>query len=93
MHGPRRLPAFRLDGPNLCRPPNRDFVMCSPIGRTAAAHWVCASCGSGRFPGSPEDVFDEAFAHHPSTLIKLVRYPGREESADRQGVGAQGPAS
>ena len=32
--------------------------------------------------------FDEAFAHHPSTLIKLVRYPGREESADRQGVGA-----
>ena len=36
--------------------------------------------------GAPADAFDEAFATHPFTLLKIVRYPG---SADRgQGVGA-----
>jgi isopenicillin N synthase-like dioxygenase len=32
------------------------------------------------------DVFDGAFGDRPSTLIKLIRYPGREERG--QGVGA-----
>lgn len=36
--------------------------------------------------GAPHDVFDAAFADRPSTLMKLVRYPGREETGrDRQG--------
>ncbi len=41
--------------------------------------------------GQPEDVFDAAFADRPSTLLKIVRYPGRpadDEAASRQGVGA-----
>jgi isopenicillin N synthase-like dioxygenase len=38
--------------------------------------------------GSPSNVFDAAFEERPSTLIKLVRYPGRRSEGDRQGVGA-----
>jgi isopenicillin N synthase-like dioxygenase len=36
--------------------------------------------------GSSAHVFDDTFGDRPSTLIKLVRYPGREERG--QGVGA-----
>jgi isopenicillin N synthase-like dioxygenase len=38
--------------------------------------------------GAAADIFDAAFAENPSVLIKLVRYPGRDESRTRQGVGA-----
>lgn len=38
--------------------------------------------------GSPADVFDDAFAERPFTLIKIVRYPGRSDEAAQQGVGA-----
>lgn len=38
--------------------------------------------------GSAPDVFDDAFAHDPSTLIKIIRYPGRAEPEPQQGVGA-----
>lgn len=38
--------------------------------------------------GSPADVFDDAFAERPFTLIKIVRYPGRTDEAAQQGVGA-----
>ncbi|MGO4783955.1 isopenicillin N synthase family dioxygenase [Cryobacterium sp. W22_MBD10_FK3] len=38
--------------------------------------------------GADEHVFDEAFAHKPSTLIKIVRYPGKSDPTPRQGVGA-----
>ncbi|TQL40390.1 isopenicillin N synthase-like dioxygenase [Homoserinimonas aerilata] len=38
--------------------------------------------------GASPDVFDDAFAHNPSTLIKIVRYPGRDEPEPQQGVGA-----
>lgn len=33
-------------------------------------HWAAAL-------GSPDDVFDAAFADAPATLIKIIRYPGR----------------
>ncbi len=36
--------------------------------------------------GASEDVFDEAFAERPFSAIKIVRYPGSDES--QQGVGA-----
>ncbi|AYJ50448.1 isopenicillin N synthase family dioxygenase [Rhodococcus sp. P1Y] len=36
--------------------------------------------------GASEDVFDQAFAHYPATLMKVVRYPGSAENP--QGVGA-----
>lgn len=35
----------------------------------------------------PEDVFAPLFADHPRQLLKLIRYPGRAEGEDRQGVG------
>lgn len=38
--------------------------------------------------GADEHVFDEAFAVKPSTLIKIVRYPGKSDPTPRQGVGA-----
>jgi isopenicillin N synthase-like dioxygenase len=42
-------------------------------------HWAASL-------GSPEDVFDAAFADTPATLIKIVRYPAQADSP--QGVGA-----
>ena len=41
--------------------------------------------------GAPEDVFDAAFADHPFSLIKIVRYPGTTDPhapEPAQGVGA-----
>lgn len=42
--------------------------------------------------GQSADVFDEAFADRPSTLLKIVRYPSRPQESnspvDRQGVGS-----
>lgn len=38
--------------------------------------------------GADEHVFDEAFATAPSTLIKIVRYPGKSDPEPKQGVGA-----
>jgi isopenicillin N synthase-like dioxygenase len=37
--------------------------------------------------GAPEDAFDAAFAKHPFSAIKIVRYPGRAGESE-QGVGA-----
>jgi isopenicillin N synthase-like dioxygenase len=49
------------------------------VGRTLLRHWATSL-------GSPADVFDEAFADTPATLIKIVRYPAQADSP--QGVGA-----
>ncbi|MCU1551641.1 MAG: oxidoreductase, partial [Glaciihabitans sp.] len=38
--------------------------------------------------GAPENVFDAAFADHPFSLIKIVRYPGESDPTPKQGVGA-----
>ncbi len=38
--------------------------------------------------GAPADAFEPAFGEHPSTLIKVVRYPGKDEPTPQQGVGA-----
>ena len=43
--------------------------------------------------GQPEDVFDAAFADRPSTLLKIVRYPGRAESSDGADAAGQGVGS
>jgi Isopenicillin N synthase and related dioxygenases len=37
--------------------------------------------------GQPEDAFDAILSDSPNQLIKLIRYPGRPEGEDRQGVG------
>ena len=38
--------------------------------------------------GSPENVFDEAFADRPFPMTKIVRYPGESDPDPKQGVGA-----
>lgn len=83
-------PAYlRLEGPNLWpeRLPELREVFtdwadrCSTVGRELMAAWAVGL-------GAPPDVFDEAFAQRPSTLIKLIKYPGRAVDGARQGVGA-----
>jgi isopenicillin N synthase-like dioxygenase len=81
-------PAYmRLEGPNLwpeAHPALREVVAdwerrCGEVARRLLRSWALAL-------GSPADTFDPAFGDRPSTLVKLIRYPGR---ADRgQGVGA-----
>lgn len=83
-------PAFlRLDGPNLwpdALPRFREVMLdwqrrCGDLGLRLMREWAVSL-------GATPDTFDEAFAERPSTLLKVVRYPGREETQDRQGVGA-----
>jgi isopenicillin N synthase-like dioxygenase len=49
------------------------------VSRALLRHWAAAL-------GSPDDVFDNAFAQSPATLIKIVHYPAT--AAGSQGVGA-----
>ncbi|GAA1723946.1 isopenicillin N synthase family dioxygenase [Aeromicrobium alkaliterrae] len=83
----RRDPAYlRLDGPNqwpAALPELRTVIEAwtarlSDLGHRLLAEWAVAL-------GAGPDHFDAAFAE-PSTLLKLVRYPGREDAG--QGVGA-----
>ncbi|MFI7588826.1 isopenicillin N synthase family dioxygenase [Spongisporangium articulatum] len=82
-------PAFmRLQGPNqwpAAQPELREVFTdwaqrCSEVAIRLMRSWALAL-------GSPQDVFDAAFAPDPSYLMKLIRYPGRAEE-DGQGVGA-----
>lgn len=81
-------PAYmRLEGPNL-------WPDALPELRTVFADWEqrCAAVARRLMEawavslGSEADAFDGLFKGRPQTLIKLVRYPGREERG--QGVGA-----
>ncbi|AKS36211.1 oxidoreductase [Mycolicibacterium goodii] len=80
-------PYLRLQGPNQwpAALPELPAVIAewdaalARVGRTLLRHWAVAL-------GNPADVFDEAFAGTPATLIKIVRYPARAETS--QGVGA-----
>lgn len=51
----------------------------SGVARTLLRHWAASL-------GSVPEVFDDAFAETPATLIKVIRYPARADSP--QGVGA-----
>ena len=82
-------PAYnRLLGPNL-------WPEALPELRTVVAEWHDTLTTVARkllrawaqTLGAPEDYFEEHFAH-PSTLIKIVRYPGTHEPEPQQGVGA-----
>lgn len=78
---------MKLDGPNQwpkAQPSLRPAFTkwerhCSDIARTLMREWALAL-------GAPADTFEDAIGDKPSTLTKLVRYPGREERG--QGVGA-----
>ncbi|KLO26344.1 oxidoreductase [Mycolicibacter heraklionensis] len=51
----------------------------SAVGLQLLRHWAASL-------GAAEDLFDDAFAAAPATLIKVVRYPASPQ--DGQGVGA-----
>lgn len=92
--GPERAavdggPAFhRLIGPNLwpaAQPELREVVAewhshLSDVSRKLLRAWASAL-------GAEESYFDDNFGE-PSTLIKIVRYPGTHEPEPQQGVGA-----
>lgn len=83
----------RLEGPNqwpVAMPQLQEVVArwhaeMMRIGRELLRAWALAL-------GQRADVFDEAFASRPSTLLKIIRYPGRPVEPDtregRQGVGS-----
>lgn len=82
-------PAFtRLIGPNLwpdAQPELREVVAewhaaLSAISRRLLRAWAVSL-------GAEESYFDDHFGE-PSTLIKIVRYPGTDEPLPQQGVGA-----
>ena len=82
-------PAFnRLIGPNL-------WPQAQPELRAVVAEWHAALSGIARkllrawalALGAEESYFDDHFGE-PSTLIKIVRYPGTTDPEPQQGVGA-----
>jgi isopenicillin N synthase-like dioxygenase len=77
---------WRLQGPNLWPSKPSAFrtaferwdAALSAVGLRLLRHWAVSL-------GADEGVFDAAFATLPATLIKVVRYPGTDETP--QGVG------
>ncbi|KQP57648.1 isopenicillin N synthase family oxygenase [Agreia sp. Leaf283] len=80
---------WRLEGPNLwpdALPELQDVVTrwhdeLSAISIRLLQAWAASL-------GADPHVFDAAFAERPSTLIKIVRYPGKSDPTPKQGVGA-----
>ncbi len=78
----------RLIGPNL-------WPEAQPELRAVADEWQEHLAGVARkllrawalALGAPENYFDQHFGE-PSTLLKIVRYPGKDEPEPQQGVGA-----
>lgn len=78
----------RLTGPNLwpdAQPELREVVSewhesLTGIARKLLRAWALAL-------GADEEYFDRHFGD-PSTLIKIVRYPGKDDPTPQQGVGA-----
>lgn len=78
----------RLVGPNLwpaAQPELRDVVTewhdrLTEIARTLLRAWALAL-------GAEEEYFERHFGD-PQTLIKIVRYPGKDDPTPQQGVGA-----
>lgn len=77
-----------LIGPNLwpsAQPELREVAdewvaQLSEVARRLLRAWALAL-------GAPESYFDEHFGQ-PQTLLKIVRYPGKEDPTPQQGVGA-----
>jgi isopenicillin N synthase-like dioxygenase len=76
LQGPNQWPAALPELPGIVE--EWDAAL-SSVARSLLGHWAASL-------GSPPDVFDEAFAETPATLIKIIRYPDR--AATSQGVGA-----
>lgn len=87
--GPNVADYWRLEGPNLwpdALPELKTVALrwneeLSRVALRLLRAWALAL-------GSPEDVFDRAFARNPFPLTKIVRYPGESAPEPKQGVGA-----
>ena len=77
MEGPNQWPAAM---PELRGVVDRWDAEMMRVSRELLRAWA-------RALGQSEDVFHAAFAHRPSTLLKIVRYPGRAADADAAGQG------
>ena len=67
LQGPNQWPAGLPELPGIV---DEWDAALSSVARTLLRHWAASL-------GSPPDVFDEAFADTPATLIKIIRYPAR----------------
>jgi len=76
LQGPNQWPGALPELPGIIG--EWDAAM-SRVARTLLGHWAASL-------GSAPDVFEDAFAEAPATLIKIIRYP--ERAASTQGVGA-----
>jgi isopenicillin N synthase-like dioxygenase len=76
LQGPNQWPTGLPELPGIIA--EWDAAMAA-VARTLLRHWAAAL-------GSPPEVFEDAFAETPATLIKIVRYPAA--AAGSQGVGA-----
>jgi isopenicillin N synthase-like dioxygenase len=82
-------PYWTLEGPN-------QWPSALPALRETVAEWeanmntvaITLMRAWAESLGADPDTFDAAFAHDPSTLIKIVRYPGKDDPTPQQGVGA-----
>jgi len=76
LQGPNQWPTAVPDLPGIIA--EWDAALAA-VARSLLRHWAASL-------GSPPNVFDDAFAKTPATLIKVVRYPAT--AAGSQGVGA-----
>lgn len=76
LQGPNQWPAALPELPALIA--DWDAAL-SQVSRCLLQHWAASL-------GAPPGVFDDAFAHAPATLIKIIRYP--PPATTPQGVGA-----
>ena len=87
--GPGVADYWRLEGPNqwpAALPQLREVITrwdaeLSTLGLKLLRAWALAL-------GADENVYDATFEKDPSTLIKIVRYPGKSDPTPKQGVGA-----
>jgi isopenicillin N synthase-like dioxygenase len=92
--GPDTPPWARLQGPN-------QWPAALPQLKPVVLRWQAAAaavlvrllrCFSVSL-GQSENVFEPIYRDEPHTLVKLIRYPGRESTGEHQGVGAHKDAS
>jgi isopenicillin N synthase-like dioxygenase len=82
-------PWDRLQGPNLwpsALPELRPTLLAYLDSVTALAIRILQAFSAAL--EQPEDIFAPIYSPAPNQLIKIIRYPGRADSASRQGVGA-----
>ncbi|MGR9200396.1 isopenicillin N synthase family dioxygenase [Rhizobium leguminosarum] len=87
--GPGDPPWKRLFGPN-------QFPSALPQMRAVVLEWIAEVTGVGlkvlqafsEALGQSPDVFAPIYANGPNQLLKIVRYPGRDQTQSDQGVGA-----